>query len=82
MGEVLKEHFGVTEDDSPEAIADRLADRPYLGLTLGLAPSRSFTRWWPAASHDAWSSSLPTWSRSTGGDAHRDVHWAEDDRAI
>jgi class 3 adenylate cyclase len=38
LGEVLKEHFGILESDSPEAIAARLGDREALGFTLGLAP--------------------------------------------
>jgi class 3 adenylate cyclase len=37
LGEVLKEHFGILESDSPEAIAGRLGDRDGLGFTLGLA---------------------------------------------
>jgi class 3 adenylate cyclase len=38
LGEVLKEHFGILESDSPETIAARLGDREGLGFTLGLAP--------------------------------------------
>ena len=36
LGEVLKEHFGVLEDDRQEQIQFRLGDQRVLGLTLGL----------------------------------------------
>ncbi len=36
LGEVLKEHLAVREDDAPESIRARLADRAMLGLALGL----------------------------------------------
>jgi class 3 adenylate cyclase len=38
LGEVLREHFGILESDSPEMIAGRLGRRDGLGFTLGLAP--------------------------------------------
>ena len=38
LGEVLKEHFGILESDSPATIASRLGDREGLGFALGLAP--------------------------------------------
>jgi class 3 adenylate cyclase len=81
MGEVLKEHFGISESDQPEAIVAGLEDRPYLGLTLGIAPGEDVH---PLVArerlHDAWVEFL--------GDlvANRpvvmlleDMHWAEDD---
>ena len=55
LGEVLKEHFGIAESDPPEAAAAALGDRPYLGLTLGLAPDEEVH---PLVArerlHDAW----------------------------
>ena len=36
LAEVLKEHFGILENDSPEAALERLGGRRFLGLTLGL----------------------------------------------
>ena len=36
LGEVLKEHLGVREDDPPASIRARLGDREMLGLALGL----------------------------------------------
>ena len=36
LAEVLKEHLGITESDSPEIVRERLGERGILGLTLGL----------------------------------------------
>jgi class 3 adenylate cyclase len=36
LGEVLKEHLGIFESDSPDAVRRRLDEREILGLTLGL----------------------------------------------
>jgi class 3 adenylate cyclase len=36
LGEILKEHFGVQETDSPASVLERLRGREILGLTLGL----------------------------------------------
>jgi class 3 adenylate cyclase len=36
LGEVLKEHLGILESDSPDAVRRRLDEREILGLTLGL----------------------------------------------
>src|SRR4051794_13502834 len=36
LGEVVREHFGLVESDSPETIRSRLGRRLILGLTLGL----------------------------------------------
>ena len=38
LGEVLKEHLGILESDSPEVVAERVSGRDGLGFTLGLAP--------------------------------------------
>ena len=81
LGEVLKEHFGITEDAVPEAIADILADRPYLGLTLGLAPSEVVH---PLVArerlHDAWVEFMSELVRERPAVVLiEDVHWAEDD---
>jgi class 3 adenylate cyclase len=38
LAEVLRQHFGILEGDSPERIAERLAGHEGLGFTLGLAP--------------------------------------------
>jgi predicted ATPase/class 3 adenylate cyclase len=36
LGEILKEHFGILEDDSPETVRRELGERAILGLTVGL----------------------------------------------
>ena len=36
LGEVLKEHFGISERDDPNSVLARLGSRETLGLTLGL----------------------------------------------
>jgi class 3 adenylate cyclase len=36
LGEILKEHFGVQETDSPTSVLEQLRGREILGLTLGL----------------------------------------------
>jgi class 3 adenylate cyclase len=38
LGEVLKEHLGILENDPPEVVAGRVAAHEGLGFTLGLAP--------------------------------------------
>jgi class 3 adenylate cyclase len=81
LAEVLKEHFRLLESDSPQVVAGRLADHPFLGLTLGLAPPEDLH---PLVArerlHDSWVDFLD------GLVAERpvvllieDVHWAEDD---
>ncbi len=81
MGEVLKEHFAISESDGPEVISARLAGHPFLGLTLGLAPIDNLH---PLVArerlHDAWVAFL----ENLVGDRPavlliEDVHWAEDD---
>ena len=80
MGEVLKQHFGISEGESAEAISAKLAEHPYLGLTLGIASDEDLH---PLVArerlHDAWVTFLE------GLASERpvvllieDVHWAED----
>jgi class 3 adenylate cyclase len=81
MGEVLKEHFGISESDAPEAVAARLADRPDLGLTLGLAPAEDVH---PLVArerlHDAWVEFFGGLVRDRPAVMLiEDLHWAEDD---
>ncbi len=81
LAEVLKEHFGILESDSPQIVAERLGAHPFLGLTVGLAPPDDLH---PLVArerlHDSWVDFLD------GLVAERpivvlieDVHWAEDD---
>jgi class 3 adenylate cyclase len=81
LGEVLKEHLGIRESDTPETARQRLGRREILGLTLGLDPPSELH---PLAArdslHDAWAEFF--------GDLVRerpvvvlieDLNWAEDD---
>jgi len=81
LAEVLKEHFGILESDSPLVVADRLGDRPFLGFTIGLAAPEALH---PLVArerlHDSWVDFVD------GLVAERptvvlieDLHWAEDD---
>ncbi|MGZ4335459.1 MAG: adenylate/guanylate cyclase domain-containing protein, partial [Gaiellaceae bacterium] len=36
LGEIVREHFGLLESDTPDRVRDRLGPRAILGLTLGL----------------------------------------------
>jgi class 3 adenylate cyclase len=81
LAEVLREHFGILESDSPQMVAERLGDRPFLGLTLGLAPPEELH---PLVArerlHDSWAEFLD--GLVAEGPAVvliEDVHWAEDD---
>ncbi|HEX3220869.1 MAG TPA: AAA family ATPase, partial [Candidatus Limnocylindria bacterium] len=80
MGEALKQHFGISEGDTTESVAHRLANHPYLGLTLGIGSGEELH---PLVARerlqDAWVEFL------TGLAANRpvvllieDAHWAED----
>jgi class 3 adenylate cyclase/tetratricopeptide (TPR) repeat protein len=40
LAEILKEHFGILDNDPPEAVLARLAEREFLGVTLGLDVAR------------------------------------------
>jgi class 3 adenylate cyclase len=79
LGEVLREHLGLLENDAPEVALDRLGAREILGLTLGLDVARDLH---PLAARDrfqdAWAEFL------TDLVAERpavllieDIHWAE-----
>ena len=81
LGEVLKEHFGIADSDPPEAVAAVLADRPYLGLTLGLETDEELH---PLVArerlHDAWVGFVGALVVDRPAVLLiEDVHWAEDD---
>jgi class 3 adenylate cyclase len=80
LGEVLKEHFGILESDSPDAVAERIEDR-FLGLTLGLPLDEELH---PLAArermHDAWVAFVEQLARERPAVVLiEDLHWAEDD---
>jgi class 3 adenylate cyclase/tetratricopeptide (TPR) repeat protein len=81
LGEVLKEHLGLLESDSPEIARDKLGGSEILGLTLGLDVTGDLH---PLAArdrlHDAWVELL----EELAGDRPlvllvEDLHWAEPD---
>ena len=80
MGEVLKEHFGISEGDGVDTITARLADHPYLALTLGIAVDEELH---PLVArerlHDAWVAFLETLARERPLVLLiEDGHWADD----
>jgi predicted ATPase len=81
LGEVLKEHFVISDSDAPDAVAARLGDRPYLALTLGLAISEELH---PLVArerlHDAWVEFLGELTADQPVVLLlEDLHWGEDD---
>ena len=81
LAEVLREHFGILENDGPETIAERLGDRRYLGLTFGLDPGEELH---PLKArehlHDSWADFLGELVRERPVVVLvEDVHWADDD---
>ena len=81
LAEVLREHLGILESDPPEVVAERLGDRRFLGLTLGLGVGEELH---PLAVrerlHDAWVEFLEELARERPAVVLiEDVHWAEDD---
>ncbi len=80
MAEVLKQHFGISEDDTVAAITAKLVDHPYLGLTLGIAADEELH---PLVArerlHDAWVAFLEDMARERPVVMLiEDAHWADD----
>jgi class 3 adenylate cyclase/tetratricopeptide (TPR) repeat protein len=81
LAEMLREHFGATEGEPADAIVDRLGERPFLGLTLGLDVAEGLH---PLAArerlHDAWVDFAAELVRDRPAVILlEDIHWAEDD---
>jgi len=81
LAEVLREHLGILESDHPRVVAERLGDRRFLGLTLGLEVGEELH---PLAArerlHDSWVEFLEELARERPAVVLiEDVHWAEDD---
>jgi class 3 adenylate cyclase len=81
LAEILREHFGILENDPPAIIAERLGDRRYLGLTLGLDPGEELH---PLRArerlHDAWAAFLGELVRDRPAVVLvEDLHWADDE---
>jgi class 3 adenylate cyclase len=80
LAEILKEHLGILESDSPEEVRRRLGARDILGLTLGLDLAGDLH---PLAARDrlhaAWVEFLSELARERPVVVLvEDVHWAED----
>ena len=79
LGEVLKEHLGVLDGDSPESVLRRLGERDVLGLALGLDVARDLH---PLIARDrfqdAWVDLLTELTaKRPAAVLIEDLHWAE-----
>ena len=80
LGEVVREHFGLLESDSPETVRRRLGSRAILGLTLGLEAPVDLH---PLAARDRLRQALGRVSASSRQRRPavvlvEDIHWADD----
>src|SRR5262249_43360189 len=80
LGEVLKEHFGISESDPPEAVLAALEPRDILGLTLGLDVAHGLH---PLAARDRFQDAWVEFCDEVSADRTlvmliEDIHWAED----
>ena len=81
LAEILREHFGILDNDPPAVVAERLGGRRYLGLTLGLDPGEDLH---PLRArerlHDAWAEFLGELVRERAAVVLvEDLHWADDE---
>ena len=79
LGEVLKEHLGILESDSPDAVRRRLDEREILGLTLGLDVAGDLH---PLAAQDRLHAAWISFASDLTAERPlvlliEDVHWAE-----
>ncbi|HEU5277770.1 MAG TPA: adenylate/guanylate cyclase domain-containing protein [Gaiellaceae bacterium] len=79
LAEILKEHLGILESDSPAEVRRRLGDREILGLTLGLDLALDLH---PLAARDRHQAAWVAFLSELAGDRPvvvlvEDVHWAE-----
>ncbi len=80
LAEALKEHFGILEGDAPETALEKLGERRFLGLTLGLDVAEGLH---PLLVRDrfqdAWTELLAdVTARRPLVVLVEDLHWAED----
>jgi class 3 adenylate cyclase len=80
LGEILKEHLGILESDSPDLVRERLGGREILGLALGLDAGGDLH---PLAArdrlHDAWVELLAELADERPLVVLlEDLHWAEE----
>jgi class 3 adenylate cyclase len=81
LGEILREHFGLLESDSPEVILRRLEGREILALTLGLEIDSGLH---PLVARDRLHGAWVTLVEELAADRPavvlvEDLHWAEDE---
>ncbi len=79
IAEIVREHFGLHEDDSPETVRRRLGPRETLGLTLGLEAPADLH---PLAARDRLQVACAEFFQELAGEHSAavlidDVHWAE-----
>jgi class 3 adenylate cyclase len=81
LAEILREHFGILDNDPPPIVAERLGGRRYLGLTFGLDPGEELH---PLRArerlHDAWAAFFGELVRERPAVVLvEDLHWADDE---
>jgi class 3 adenylate cyclase len=81
LAEILREHFGILDNDPPGVAVERLGGRRYLGLTLGLDPGEQLH---PLRArerlHDAWAEFMSELVRDRPAVVLvEDLHWADDE---
>jgi class 3 adenylate cyclase/tetratricopeptide (TPR) repeat protein len=80
LAEVLKEHLGILESDTPEVVLQRLGSREILGLTLGLDVGHGLH---PLAARDRFQDAWVEFLEEIAADRPlvvliEDIHWGED----
>jgi class 3 adenylate cyclase/tetratricopeptide (TPR) repeat protein len=81
LGEMVKEHLGILESDSPEEIRRRLGDRTILGLALGLDVASGLH---PIDARESLHRTAVEFVQELAAERPcvtlvEDIHWAEDD---
>jgi class 3 adenylate cyclase len=79
LGEVLKEHFGISESDPPEAVLAALEPREILGLTMGLDVAHGLH---PLAARDRFQDAWVELCEEVSSERTlvmliEDIHWGE-----
>ena len=80
LAEILKEHFGVFEEDPHSVVLERLAPREILGLALGIDVAHGLH---PLAARDRFQDAWVSFLADIAADRPlvieiEDLHWAED----
>jgi class 3 adenylate cyclase len=81
LGEILREHFGIRENDAPEEVARRLAGREILGLALGLDAAGGLH---PLDARERLHATVVDFLEELAAERPvvklvEDIHWGEDD---